>query len=296
MSTSNSRHRGGDACNPRKYKSTSPERTKLWMEPPKLKHNYKHVMDQRRVAVVYYLSLNGLLEHPHFIEVPLSSPEGLYLRDVINRLNHLRGQGMADMYAWSSKRIYKSGYVWQDLSENDFIQPCQGQEYILKGSRLLERSVSDLEHLRFSNLLRQSKNRPSMGSSSCDDINFTSAGAYSARTTISNASTQTEKHGQETTMAVRPPEEVEELSGEEISPPPVSNNSSGELARESYEIGSDPRDRQDLNDQPAAADIRNQLGESERPSGRIRASAVLMQLIKCGFKNAEEMVSLPRRG
>ncbi|GAB4842938.1 hypothetical protein Ancab_012916 [Ancistrocladus abbreviatus] len=33
----------------------------------------------------------GRLEHPHFIEVPLSSPEGLYLRDVVERLNVLRG-------------------------------------------------------------------------------------------------------------------------------------------------------------------------------------------------------------
>ena len=33
-----------------------------------------------RVAVVYYLSRNGHLEHPHFMQVALSSPEGLYLR------------------------------------------------------------------------------------------------------------------------------------------------------------------------------------------------------------------------
>lgn len=33
-----------------------------------------------RVAVVYYLSRNGQLEHPHFMEVALPSPDGLYLR------------------------------------------------------------------------------------------------------------------------------------------------------------------------------------------------------------------------
>jgi hypothetical protein len=33
-----------------------------------------------RVAVVYYLARNGHLEHPHFMEVALASPEGLYLR------------------------------------------------------------------------------------------------------------------------------------------------------------------------------------------------------------------------
>lgn len=56
---------------PKKWKEreTSPERTKVWTEP-----------NRRRVSVVYYLSRNGQLEHPHFIEVPLSSSDGLFLR------------------------------------------------------------------------------------------------------------------------------------------------------------------------------------------------------------------------
>ena len=83
---------------------------------------------------MYYLSRNGHLEHPHFMEVALSSPEGLYLRgtyvyrlrahawcfvlfcteperpvtrvaDVIDRLDALRGKGMARMYSWASKRL-----------------------------------------------------------------------------------------------------------------------------------------------------------------------------------------------
>lgn len=108
-------------------RETSPERTKVWVEP-KSKAERKDVM----VPVVYYLSRNGQLEHPHFMEVPLSSSDGLFLRgtppllflhmqfqsivltmrisklslfsDVMNRLNFLRGKGMATMYAWSSKR------------------------------------------------------------------------------------------------------------------------------------------------------------------------------------------------
>ena len=77
-------------------RETSPERTKVWAEPkPKT---------ARKVSVVYYLSRNGQLEHPHFMEVPLSSPQGLYLKDVINRLNVLRGKAMPAMYSWSSKR------------------------------------------------------------------------------------------------------------------------------------------------------------------------------------------------
>lgn len=34
------------------------------------------------VSVVYYLSRNGHLQHPHFIQVPLSSSNGLYLRGI----------------------------------------------------------------------------------------------------------------------------------------------------------------------------------------------------------------------
>ncbi|CAL9096528.1 unnamed protein product [Musa textilis] len=105
---------------------TSPERTKAWKEAR-----------PRRVPVVYYLSRNGQLEHPHFMEVTLSSCRGLFLRDVMDRLNFLRGKGMANLYSWSSKRSYKNGFVWQDLAEDDLIHPAHGHEYVLKGSELL---------------------------------------------------------------------------------------------------------------------------------------------------------------
>ncbi|XP_008776398.2 uncharacterized protein LOC103696515 [Phoenix dactylifera] len=112
-----------------KKRETNPERTKVWAEP-------KPKTSGRKVSVVYYLARDGHLEPPHFMDVPLSSAEGLYLRDVINRLDILRGRGMAAMYSWSSKRSYKNGFVWHDLSEDDFIYPVHGQEYILKGSEL----------------------------------------------------------------------------------------------------------------------------------------------------------------
>jgi hypothetical protein len=34
----------------------------------------------RKVPVVYYLTRSRHLEHPHFVQVPVASPEGLYLR------------------------------------------------------------------------------------------------------------------------------------------------------------------------------------------------------------------------
>lgn len=84
--------------------------------------------DMRKVEVVYYLSRNGHLEHPHFLEISLPLGQGLHLRDVITSLDNLRGKGMAKMYSWSSKRSYKNGYVWQDLTETDFIYPVHGNE------------------------------------------------------------------------------------------------------------------------------------------------------------------------
>lgn len=94
----------------------------------------------KRIPVVYYLCRNHHLEHPHFIEVPVSSNDGLYLRDVIKRLIELRGKGMPSLYSWSCKRSYKNGFVWHDLSEDDPILPIHGNEYVLKGSELLDKS------------------------------------------------------------------------------------------------------------------------------------------------------------
>ncbi|KAL5210189.1 hypothetical protein ABZP36_005812 [Zizania latifolia] len=96
----------------------------------------------RKVPVVYYLTRSRHLEHPHFVEVPLSSPEGLYLRDVINQLNMVRGKGMAALYSWSCKRSYKNGFVWHDLEEDDLVVPATDGEYVLKGSELLDQSSS----------------------------------------------------------------------------------------------------------------------------------------------------------
>uniref|UniRef100_A0ACD5XLN8 Uncharacterized protein n=1 Tax=Avena sativa TaxID=4498 RepID=A0ACD5XLN8_AVESA len=120
----------------------SPDRTVVWTEPPPKTistSTRRHgAAPPTKVAVVYYLSRNGQLDHPHFMEVTLSSPQdGLCLRDVLDRLNVLRGAGMADAYSWSSKRSYRNGYVWHDLTADDPIHPANGNEYVLKGSELL---------------------------------------------------------------------------------------------------------------------------------------------------------------
>ncbi|KAK6144320.1 hypothetical protein DH2020_021140 [Rehmannia glutinosa] len=131
----------------KKYRQVSPERAKVWTEKsPKYHYNHHYNQQQQqnnqKVPVVYYLCRNRQLEHPHFMEVPLSSPDGLYLRDVIERLNVLRGRGMASMYSWSCKRSYKNGFVWHDLCNDDLILPAHGNEYVLKGSELFDDSNS----------------------------------------------------------------------------------------------------------------------------------------------------------
>ncbi|EEF38657.1 conserved hypothetical protein [Ricinus communis] len=156
----------------KKYRQqVSPERAKVWTE-----RSPKYQQKNRKVAVVYYLCRNRQLEHPHFIEVPLSSQQdGLYLKDVIERLNVLRGRGMASMYSWSCKRSYKNGFVWHDLSEDDLILPAHGNEYVLKGSELFDESNSDrfgpVGTIKMQNL----KQLPEPASSRCRDDSSSSS-------------------------------------------------------------------------------------------------------------------------
>ncbi|KAG6792649.1 hypothetical protein POTOM_001801 [Populus tomentosa] len=92
----------------------------------------------RRVHIIYFLSHNlGHIEHPHLIRVHHSNRNGVYLRDVKRWLADLRGKDMPKAFAWSYKRRYKKGYVWQDLLDDDLITPISDNEYVLKGSEIL---------------------------------------------------------------------------------------------------------------------------------------------------------------
>ena len=64
----------------------SPERTMVWTEPPpkttSATGRHGHGAPPSKVPVVYYLSRNGQLDHPHFMAVPFFLPQdGLRLRD-----------------------------------------------------------------------------------------------------------------------------------------------------------------------------------------------------------------------
>ncbi|KAH7665858.1 Protein SOSEKI 2 plant protein [Dioscorea alata] len=93
----------------------------------------------RKVNVLYFISREGKVEHPHLIRVHQFRGHGVRLRDVKRWLSALRGDGMPDSFSWSYKRRYKSEYVWQDLTEDDLITPISDNEYILKGSELIMR-------------------------------------------------------------------------------------------------------------------------------------------------------------
>ncbi|CAA7395782.1 unnamed protein product [Spirodela intermedia] len=119
------------AARARRSRETSPDRARA---APSAKPR-----PLRKVQIVYYLCRNGQLEHPHFMEVAHHSSQQLRLKDVMDRLTFLRGKGMPSLFSWSCKRSYKNGFVWNDLAENDVIQPADGAaEYILKGSEIIE--------------------------------------------------------------------------------------------------------------------------------------------------------------
>ncbi|KAL4284677.1 hypothetical protein GQ457_16G010880 [Hibiscus cannabinus] len=298
----------------RRWKETSeisPERNKVWIEP---------TIVQRKVAVVYYLSTNGHLQHPHFMEVPLSSNAGLYLKgkkpnpiclvskkifkifcsvafssDVTNRLNLLRGKGMATQYSWSSKRSYRNGFVWHDLAENDFIYPSHGQEYILKGTEILDQSISprSLEVTSpeksdkdddFQSIRR--RRDPSRSSIDLREYKVYTADSSSDSTErlAADASTQTDdKRRRRKPKMEKLQSQESELSREDISPPP-SDSSSETL--------------ESLMKADARRFLSNSGGNKEdnlNRSGRMRASAVLMQLISCGSISVKDVVANSER-
>ncbi|KAG4145455.1 hypothetical protein ERO13_D05G098000v2 [Gossypium hirsutum] len=290
----------------------SPERNKVWIEPKP--HNNKSSLTERKVAVVYYLSRSGQLEQPHFMEVPLSSNDGLYLKDVINRLNLLRGKGMASLYSWSSKRSYKNGFVWHDLAENDFIYPSHGQEYILKGSEILNHTINSQALDITSSSFRLPKPAESQKSENEHDfpsirrrrnqswssIDLHEYKVYKSESRpesigriAADPSTQTDDKRRRRKALVKEPE-IEELESTEGQSQELELNHTTELSRE--EISPPPSDSSpETLESLMKADGRLRLGNGggsnedslnrtaeSCPSGRIKASSVLMQLVSCG--------------
>ncbi|KAG7947455.1 hypothetical protein I3843_14G094700 [Carya illinoinensis] len=116
----------------------------------------------RRIHIVYFLSHMGHVEHPHLIRVQhFNRNNGVYLRDVKRWLADLRGKGMPEAFAWSYKRRYKTGYVWQDLVDDDLITPISDIEYVLKGSEIVSTSFDHHSHSENkASILKKKQQRP----------------------------------------------------------------------------------------------------------------------------------------
>ncbi|CAM0885602.1 unnamed protein product [Alopecurus aequalis] len=283
----------------------SPERTVVWTEPPPKTASFTRraggAAPPTKVAVVYYLSRNGQLDHPHFMEVALSSPQdGLCLRDVLDRLTVLRGAGMADAYSWSSKRSYKNGYVWHDLTADDQVHPANGNEYVLKGSELLvlpplpvrPRDASASSSSSSSSCQGNDNKRmpPTASRASARRKNWSSfdLGEYrvaavsrGADALAADAATQTDERRSGRRRNAPPLEQASartELGSDEISPPPSSSSPD---TLETL-IQHDARLAAVAASQPAEAYAERLEDVGVISGGRMRASALLMQLISCG--------------
>lgn len=214
------------------------------------------------------------------MEVPLSSSDGLYLRDVIDRLNALRGKGMAGMYSWSCKRSYKNGFVWHDLLEEDLVVPVHGNEYVLKGSELLDRSpgVNDGGgNTRDAQVVEPSPSPPS-SSSSPPSVVIKEAKSPPSEVKlgvcksagVQDAATQTD-NGDFVSLKPKRCPEIEE----EVSPPPPSTSSSG---GKTGTLESLIRAEARMNGFRFLDD--DQVLVSART--RLKATSVFMHLITCG--------------
>ncbi|KAK6137863.1 hypothetical protein DH2020_028391 [Rehmannia glutinosa] len=259
----------------------SPERNKVWTEPSNGKLKSDH-----RVPVVYYLSRNGQLEHPHFMEVPVSSPQGL---------------------------SYKNGFVWHDLSENDFIYPAHGHEYVLKGSELRENTfletvtssqsqqprplpppenqitAGDLDYLPSASDRRRRNQSCSSIDFNLQEYSVYKAEAPSCRSAAADASTQTDDSRRRRRRP--PPEIVEEKKSKQphekepqrdeieisisISPPP--SDSSPETLETLMKADRRLVMRPETINEESTAN-----SQQIQKAGGGSKSSVLMQLISCG--------------
>ncbi|KAK9153337.1 hypothetical protein Sjap_000817 [Stephania japonica] len=152
----------------------------------------------RRVHIIYFLSRNGRVEHPHLIRVHRLGRKGVHLRDVKLWLSELRGTDMPNSFSWSFKRRYKNGYVWQDLIDDDLISPISDNEYVLKGSEVSSLSVTQDHHSNPSKptpSTSESKNQEETIKTNIEDIegspNKSSSSPGDSSTTEDNSSSTT---------------------------------------------------------------------------------------------------------
>lgn len=183
--------------------------------------------------------------------------------------------------------------MWQDLSENDLIYPSGGHEYVLKGTQMVEASLSFRSFETISTSSSKSSTEANNSSMDADSpatikgrsqsFNSSDYKFYRAKTCeefagkATNASTQTEEKRRERIKweKVEECDDARELGEHENE---NENENEGSFRFSSSSFGALEGSLKGYE----SADIRNQRVENERPSGRIKASEVLMQFIRCG--------------
>nr|POE45083.1 protein zinc induced facilitator 1 [Quercus suber] len=196
---------------------------------------------------------------------------------------------------------YKNGFVWQDLSDNDFIYPCHGQEYVFKGSLLLETSLSFRSYETVSSISSTSNNsfdtstlsidsniptvivrKNNQSWNSFDDLReyevykARAGGEFAAK--ASNAATQTEDKGWQKR---KDSEEVEECEGNDVTEMKGHEEVHLAFSKDGFGgLGSLEGSKK--------VGVRNLLAENDCPSEKRKASKVLMQLISCGSRGMKD--------
>ncbi|OMO96952.1 hypothetical protein COLO4_14945 [Corchorus olitorius] len=179
-----------------------------------------------------------------------------------------------------------------------------GREYILKGSQLLETSLSSRSYETVTSTSSSSKNSSETYSSS-EDSNVPAIirrkhhswsefkeldeqKIYKARTSKefsskgSSVSTQTGENSRQRRLGSEETKEQEREGNQSIVDligPQASRLSS-------FSTSEVPKSLK------ISADIRDQSADNDRPSGRIKASAVIIQLIACGSRRAKHFESM----
>lgn len=98
----------------KKYRQVSPERAKVWTEKSPKYHQF------REVPVIYYLCKNRQLEHPHFMEIPIFSPDGLYLRGLICNSNSSYWNFIFYLFIFINCIILYFNNIWHGNSDSFF--------------------------------------------------------------------------------------------------------------------------------------------------------------------------------
>lgn len=186
--------------------------------------------------------------------------------------------------------------MWHDLTDDDLILPAHGNEYVLKGSEVLFPEISPISHepqpsasSSFEKPLVPSRDqrRTSWGGS----LDLAEYKVYKSDAGTANpskgadAATQTDDrrlpHRRSPDFAPPPPPEAE-LGSDDISPPPSSSSPETleTLIKSEVKITGPRGSHVAPSDQLDESDPDRMVGSMV--SGRMRASAVLMQLISCG--------------